>query len=421
MEIKDNTLIVGIDVAKNEQWARFVTYRGIEVGKAVKFQNDLQGFERIVAIIEEMCNKETQYSATDVIIEMEPTGHYWKPLAIYLSNIGYKVTGVNPFHTKKAKELDDNSQTKSDFKDALTIAKLVAEGRYFDPYLPEGIYGDLRVLTNERVSMKKRRSSVKNTIIAILDEYFPEIYTVFKSPLSGKASRQILRTCPFPECILAMREEDILAEIKKVTNRAVGIKKVKELIAAAKDSIGVENGQIAAKNRLRRLINELDQYEEQMEEIEQEMKEALYVTGYADQLLNIKGVGVVTIASFLGEVGDPLRFTSARQIHNYAGFNLVEDSSGKSKSGTKISKRGRSQLRALLYQMAFTLVGQNSEMKELYTYLITRKDNPLKRKQALVVIAKKIVTVMHSILKNNDVYRPELVLGAVRQEMILAA
>ena len=60
-------------------------------------------------------------------------------------------------------------------------------------------------------------------------------------------------------------------------------------------------------------------------------------------------------------------------------------------------------------------------MKILYKYLTTRKDNPLKKKQALVVISKKIITVIYSLLKKQTVYAPELVLGAVRMEMIAVA
>ena len=47
-EITAGTLIVGVDVAKTVQWARFIDYRGVEVGKAVSFRNDRQGFEYIV-------------------------------------------------------------------------------------------------------------------------------------------------------------------------------------------------------------------------------------------------------------------------------------------------------------------------------------------------------------------------------------
>ena len=421
-EITAGTLIVGVDVAKAEQWARFVDYRGVEIGKAMLFRNNRQGFESIVTKIGEIRKAKTlRYTIETVIIGMEPTGHYWKPLANYLMSSGYRVVGVNPYHTKKAKELDDNSQTKSDKKDAITIARLVKDGRFFEPYLPEGTYGELRVLLNARVSAMKRSSAVKNTITAILDEYFPEIYTVFKKPLEGKASRQILRSCPFPSYILVMNEDDILAEIRKAVKKTVGMKKVRELLSAAKDSIGVKNGLGAAKLRLSWLLDDLELLEKQLAEAEQAMEVALCKTGYCEQILEIKGIGIVTAASFLGEVGDPLRFQNARQIARYAGYNLVEDSSGKSKSGTCISKRGRKQLRGILYQMAFTMVGKNDEMKLLYRHLTTRKNNPLKKKQALVVVSKKIITVIYSLLKKRETYKPELVLGSVRKEIMAAA
>ena len=60
---------------------------------------------------------------------MEPTGHYWFNLGNFLKNRS-DLFLVNPFHVKRSKELDDNSQTKNDLKDPKTIAKLVIEGRY---------------------------------------------------------------------------------------------------------------------------------------------------------------------------------------------------------------------------------------------------------------------------------------------------
>jgi len=267
----------------------------------------------------------------------------------------------------------------------------------------------------------KRLMSVKNTVTAILDEYFPEIWTVFKNPLKGKMSRQILKNCPFPSLILEMDEDSLLAEIKKAVKKTVGAKKVKDLIIAAKESIGVKYGLQSAKLRLEQLLDELELIEKHLGRIECSMEETLMKTGYGEMFLSVKGIGVITAASFLGETGDPLRFKNARQIANYAGYNLVEDSSGKSKSGTHISKRGRAQLRSLLYNMAFTMVSHNAEMKALHKYLTTRSKNPLKKKQSLVVVSKKIITVIYALLKKQAVYNPALVLGAVRQEMLKAA
>jgi transposase len=424
-EITMNTLIVGVDIAKEVHYARFVDYRGSEVGKTLSFRSDRQGFEHIIAQIEKICNSKVMKNPFDkVVIGMEPTGHYWKPFANYVIKLlkkAYKVVCVNPYHTKKAKELDDNSPTANDKKDAITIARLVKDGRYFEPYLPEEIYAELRVLTNIRHSLLKRNSSAKNNITAVLDEYFPEITEVFKNPLKGKASRQILKSCPFPRLILELGESDVLLEIKKAVKKTVGLKKVRELMSAAENSIGVEYGLESAKMKLQIQIDALELVEKQLDEVESAMEKMLYATGYAKQMLSIKGIGVVSAASFLGEVGDPLRFDNARQISNYAGYNLTEDSSGKNKSGTGISKRGRSQLRSVLYKIALVMVAQNNEMKQFYGYLKTRKSNPLKKKQALVVISKKIITIIYSLLKKQEIYNPELVLGAVRKEMMAAA
>jgi len=420
-EITVTTLIVGIDIAKTVHWSRFVDYRGVEIGKAVSFRSGREGFEKILAKVEEVRNnKVLRQSFEKVIIGMEPTGHYWKTLANYLMQRDFKVVCVNPHHTKKSKELDDNSPTASDKKEAITIARLVKDGRYFEPYLPQDIYAELRVLTNARISVMKRLVSVKNTITAILDEYFPELWRVWKNPLEAKSSRQMLRSCPFPTLILSMGEAGVFSEIKKAVKKSVGMKKVRQLINAAKDSIGVEYGLESARMRLRLLLDELEMHEKHIEEIESSMERMLVTTGYAEQILSIKGIGVVTAAGFLGEVGDPLRFDDARQIARYAGLNLVEDSSGKNKSGTRISKRGRSQLRAILFKMAFTMVARNKEMKELHQHLTERAKNPLKKKQSLVVVSKKIITVIYSLLKKQAIYDPALVFGQVRREKMAA-
>ncbi|HHX24919.1 MAG TPA: IS110 family transposase [Thermoanaerobacterales bacterium] len=413
--ITPSTLIVGIDIAKKIQWARFTDYRGLELGKAIKFQNDKIGFESILASIQGVCKLK---GLDKVVIGMEPTGHYWKPLANYLILNGITVVMVNPYHTKRAKELDDNSPTKSDKKDAITIARLVRDGRYYEVYMPQDTFAELRVLSNSRISLMKRHNALKNTITAVMDEYFPEIVKVFKHPLKGKASIQIMKSCPFPSLILKLGVDGVLAEIKKAVKKTVGIKKAQQLVETAKESIGVNYGLVSAKLKVGLMIEELELITRQLEQIEDSMEQALADTGLKDILLSIPGIGVVTAASFLGEIGDPLRFEHPAQINRMAGYNLVEDSSGKNVSGTVISKRGRKNLRNVLYQMAMIMVAVNAEMKELYQYLKTRPNNPLKKKQALVVISKKIVTIIYNLVKKQTQYKAKLVFGEFRKNQM---
>ena len=417
--ITTDTLVVGVDIAKNYQWARFVDFRGIEHDRALKFKNSKGGFETILARIREICKKENFAKA---VVGMEPTGHYWKAFANWLEKQdGVKVVLVNPYATKQAKELDDNSQTKSDKKDALTIAKLVKDGRYFELYLPHDVYAELRGLSSTRTGLNKRKNALKNTITAVMDEYFPEYGEVFKCPLSGKASRHILKTCPFPKFILELGEDGVTEEIKKAVKKTVGRKKAAQLTKAAEESIGVDYGEEAAGLKLRLMLEELELLEKQTEELEGQMADALHQTDYADFLLSIKGIGIVTLAACLGELGGPTRFEDSRQMSRMAGYNLVEDSSGKNKSGTKISKRGRKNLRCVLYQMALTMVATNDEMKQLYHYLKTREKAPLRKMQALIVVSKKILALIHTLAKKKENYEPGKVFGHVRREQMKAA
>jgi len=338
-----------------------------------------------------------------------------------MKQAGITVVMVNPYHTKKAKELDDNSQTKSDKKDALTIARLVKDGRYFETYLPHDIYAELRGLTTTRISMNKRNKAVENTITAVLDEYFPELTKVFKHPFKGKAAMQILKVCPIPKFVLELGVEGVLSEIRKAVKKTVGRKKAQQLIDAAKETIGVDYGEYAARFKIQQLMEELELMNHQLEEVEKEMSSALDKTEIGKYLLSIDGVGVVSLAMCLGELGDPLRFDDARQMGRMAGYNLIEDSSGTNQSGTRISKRGRKNLRCVLYQMAITMVATNKEMKKLYNYLKTREKNPLKKMQALVVISKKILTMIFTLSKKKEYYKPERVFGEFRRSQLKAA
>ena len=413
------TLVVGIDIAKERQWARFVDCRGIECDKALFFSNDRDGFERILSKIGQII-KENSFE--DAIVGMEPTGHYWKALANFLMKQDHiRVVLVNPYHTKKAKELDDNSQTKSDKKDALTIARLVKDGRYSEVYLPHDIYADLRILSTARDSVNQQKTALENRIVAILDEYFPEFIKVFKHPFKGKAAMQVLKVCPFPKYILELGTDGVLAEIKKVVKKTVGRKRAQLLVDTARVSVGVDYGVGTAHCKLQLFLEGLELANRQLSQIETEMANALQTTGIAEYLLSIKGVGTVTLAACLGELGDPLRFDDPRQMSRLAGYNLIEDSSGKNKSGTCISKRGRKSLRRVLYQMALTAVAVNPEMKELYCYLKTRAVNPLKKMQALVVISKKLLTLLYTLAKKKQYYNADKVFGEVRKIQLAAA
>jgi len=414
--IQPGVLIMGMDMAKRTHWVQPMLHNGMSVGKAFSFKNNKEGFESLLAKIEVL--KEANRCHT-VIFGLEPTGHYWRPLARYLIAHNYQVVLVNPYHVKKSKELDDNTQTKNDRKDSRIIGRLVIQGHFFETYFPTGVWAELRELSRTRSQIKARNNASLNQIRAILDEYFPEYETVFRT-LTGKASMHVLSHSPMPAELRQLGEDGIIAEIRNGVKKGVGPKKAKLLYYAAVNTIGLPATQ-AVRRKLTMLLDSLRQLQDQLESMEEEMEKQLHATGIGPYILSIPGVGVVTATGFLGEIGDPGRFTSWKQIRKLSGYNLVEQSSGERQGRRTISKRGRSALRNHLYQMALMVACKNEPFKQLYRHLLHRNQNPLKKKQALVVVAMKLLRVIWILITKKECYDPSKVLGDYRNQQLKAA
>ena len=201
------------------------------------------------------------------LVGMEPTGHYWFNLAQYLKDNDMKVVLVNPFHVNRSKELDDNNPTKNDRKDPKTIAMLVKDGRYIEPYIPEGIYKELRTTMDTRWQIVKQLNSIRNRVKRWLSIYFPEFNNVF-GDWEGKAAMMTLKEFPTPAKVVDKGADGIATCWRREITRGVAAKRVVSLVEAAKESIGVRSGLRAAENELGCLLEEyamlMRQYEGSM-------------------------------------------------------------------------------------------------------------------------------------------------------------
>ncbi len=188
-QVTSHTLIVGVDIAKFKHVARAQDDRGKILGKALVFTNTKEGFEAFFSWLEEMQHK---HEKSDVLVGMEPTGHYWLNLAYTLKERLVSFGVVNPLHVKQSKELDDNSPTKNDIKDARVIAQLIKGGRFSYPRLPMDEDAEI-----------KAGITIRNQIVGDLQvlqgrvHNLPEFLTVFKD-WSGKMALATLEHIPLP-------------------------------------------------------------------------------------------------------------------------------------------------------------------------------------------------------------------------------
>ena len=184
------------------------------------------------------------------------------------------------------------------------------------------------------------------------------------------------------------------------------------------ESIGLTEGLQMAHKELGILLRQYDLYQEQLDLLMTEIERLVSQIPGTPEMMSIPGVGLVTVAGFLAEVGDLSGYDSPRQIQKLAGLNLRENSSGKHKGQTKISRRGRPRLRALLFRAVIPLLAKNAEFQELHRYYTQRTQNPLKKMQSAIALSCRLIRVLFALERKQVPYDPVKVLGPVHMERL---
>lgn len=410
--IREDMLIVGCDIGSETHYIRAINTRGVELSKkAFAFSNSEAGFS---AAKEWMLELAALNDKTQIVLGLEPTGHYWFCLAAWFIENGISVVQVNPYAVKQTKEIEDNSQRKDDCKDPKLIANLVKDGNYGMPYLPEAVYADLRRLSMLRDQLTEDRIRYMNRMHRELKIYFPEYQDAF-GKVDGAFTLELLKVASFPEDLLTLGESGIREIWHKAKLRGRGYQRAEKIIQSAKSSVGLKEGASAGKISIRMFAEKILALMNDLAEVEAELHAACLEIPYAENLLGIQGVGKNILSGILAEIGDISRFDDAKEIQKLSGMHLVACSSGKHKGETKISRRGRKRLRYWLFQAAKSAVTHAEEFKLLHLYYTTRQENPLKKMQSLIVIACKILRIIYAVLKNGTPYNPQKMLGDIKQ------
>lgn len=410
--ISDDMLILGCDVGSETHYVRAIDTRGRELSKsAYSFNNNQEGFR---SAKEWAVRIAAEHDKGQIVLGLEPTGHYWFCLATWMIANGISVVQVNPYAVKQTKEVEDNSQLKDDRKDPKLIANLVKDGNFGMPYLPEKIYAELRRLSMFRDQLNEDRIRTINRMHREMKIYFPE-YKEALGKVDGAFSLELLKEAPFPDELTALGEEGIRQIWHAAKLRGRGYSRAREILQYAKASVGIKDGSIASKTAVKWFVQKIMELDVELAVIENQINQKCHEIPHTGNVLEISGIGENTLSGILAEMGDISRFDDVKEIQKLSGLGLVACSSGKHKGETKISHRGRKRLRYWLFQAAKSAVAHAEEFKELHMYYTTRADNPLKKMQSLIVIACKLLRIIYTILNTGTFYDPKKMLMDIRR------
>lgn len=395
-KINKKSLIVAFDVAQEKHVVYIRSSDGREEKPFVVF-NRCEEYDQMW---ERISKTKEAYGLEEIVVGFESTGPYAEPLVHYLMKKEVRLVQVNPMHTKRVKELRGNSPNKTDEKYPLVIADIIELGNYLTVVIPEGVSAELRRLTQSRERAVERRTMLVNQVHGLVSVVFPEFLVVMKD-IKTKTAQYLLKHCPRPQDIVEVGYERLVETLKKISRGRMGKERAEALYEAARNSVGVREGQGSIVFEIKQLISGIEETERFIDEIEERMREYLKEIPYSRWMLSIQGVGEVTVAGLIGEVGDFTKYRTIAEITKLAGLDLFEVSSGKHKGERHISKRGRPLMRKLLFYAAINVVREGRIMHERYERYLQRG---MPKTKALIAIARKLLGILFAPVRDQSEY-----------------
>ncbi len=395
--VNQKVLIATIDGGKDKHYGYYRCPDGTDC-KPFEFWNNGRGFQ---SFWERISAAARSHGFEEAIVGFESTGPYLEPLVQFLrSKKGIRLVQVNPMHTKRLKELSGNSPLKTDRKDPKVIADIIELGHALTVVIPEGPAAELRRLTQGRERTIASRTRLLNQLQSLLVISFPEFLQVMKD-VSTASAMHLLRHHPMPQDIIALGEPALAALLRKVSRGKLREDRARALLGAANESVGIQDGRSSMNLEIRLMLDTIDAYGRFIERLETEMARYLEQIPYSRVILSLKGIGPVTAAGLIGEVGDFTKFSTISEVMKLAGLDLYEVSSGKHKGKLRISKRGRPLMRKLLYLTALSAVRKDGAMHEWYQRALGRG---MKKTKALVAVSRKLLVVIFALVRDHSVY-----------------
>lgn len=166
-------------------------------------------------------------------------------------------------------------------------------------------------------------------------------------------------------------------------------------------------GMHTGRSTVKRLEKTLQLYDAQLKAIRQEIKAIVEKDALLQERISkvttIKGVGLLTAATVVAETNGFALFTSQKQLVSYAGYDVVENQSGKRNGKTRISKQGNSHIRRILHMPALHAVRRNVPVCRALFERLTGKGK--KKMLAYVAVQKKLLILIYTLWKKDEVWQ----------------
>ncbi len=399
-----DTLIVGIDIAKDRHHAFFGTPLGKTLWRRLIFDNNKAGYDKLITQVNSLC---AQHRLSKIVFGLEPTGNYHKPLASWLIQKEFMVVLVSGKAVSDNRDLLNGRWDKNDTKDSANVADLVGRGKcqFYDNPGPEIMA--LRNLLSLRKRLKREEHSIRMRIRnSLLSKFFPEMDCHWGSALEENLA--IIKWYLDPKKIAATDFDTFIRHVTKTDRGIRQTRRLKAIYDAAKISVGMP---VTASDlfEANMLVEKLGQIRAGISETMEQIKKISSSMQEDKPLQSIPGFGPYIAALVLSVIGNPFRFNNRKQVIRLSGFDLNANRSGRTSNSAVpvISKRGNGDLRYALYQAALIASYHNEHFRRIYHRMLKGREAERGiRTKMRVKLAAKMLIIAWTLMKKNEVFDP---------------
>lgn len=404
------TPVAGIDVGKRFSELAILSPSNTIVNRIKIYHDAASNIDKAIGILQKA---EKDFAVRPVVV-MESTGHYHKILFHSLSQAGYDVAVINPLQTDSIKNLEIR-KVKNDKVDARRIALLYRFQELKITNIPNDDLDCLRSLCRQYFNLCDELTAYKNRLIGVVDQIMLNFTDVFKD-ICSQTSLAILEKYPTPTHILKADRTALIELIRTTARKNVkwAIKKYELLISKAKDFEPLSLSSPANLAMLEVNISMVKSLSQSLEKVLAAILELLATDAEKDLpvlsitialLCSVPGIGLITAATILAEIGDFSAFPKPDKLVAFFGIDPSVKQSGQFQgTQNKMSKRGSRLLRRVLFTTALANVRKKRNGKELNPVLYEfyrKKCSNKAKKVALGAVMHKLVFIIFAVLRDK--------------------
>jgi len=394
-------LFVGIDVSNDKLDVSFLNASARRVQPPQTFANDPAGWTELADAIATAATR--LGPATPVACGVESTSNMHKRVAQVLrSETRFPVT-VHELNPRAVKHFSRAllRDAKTDRLDSHLIAQFLIRMQPEPTPAPPDLFEELKEATRTRRRLIEERTSDKNRLHKLLRYHFPG-YRATVGKILSKRLLVALATLPSPHLLLE-QDLDSLADMRYGRAHRVGPDFAERLHALAARSPRLVLPPVTCMiiettaQRILDLDAQIARLDEQIDIMVDDV--------FPNQVLtSIPGIGRVSVAAILAEIGDIRRFKSKRNFIGYCGLYPIVWESGEAKRTYRMTHKGNRMLKMTLLIASAAARQFNPVIAAFYARLRERGKST---KAAGGAIARKLAEIVFTLLVRNEPWSEE--------------